>query len=151
MDIENLLKLLNAHSVEYVIIGASAFPAHGYLRATEDLDIFIRPDDINARRVMDALREFGYDISDLTAEDLLKFKVLFREYAVAADVHPFVEGSTFETVWRHRIQSVLGGTTTSFASLEDLIQMKEAANRPKDQEDLRVLRELLRRRDKEQP
>ena len=46
------------------------------------------------------------------------------------------------------MQSTLGKTGTSFASLEDLIQMKEAANRPKDQEDLRVLREILRHRQK---
>jgi predicted nucleotidyltransferase len=148
MDIENLLKLLNAHAVEYVIIGASAFPAHGYLRATEDLDILIRPEMSNAQRTLEALREFGYDVSDLTVDDLLKYKVLFRQYALAADIHPFVEGDTFEQIWQHRMQSTLGKTGTSFASLEDLIQMKEAANRPKDQEDLRVLREILRHRQK---
>ncbi len=148
MDIESLLKSLNAHAVEYVIIGASALPVHGYVRATEDLDIFIRPEEANARRLLDALRQFGYDVADLTVEDLLKFKVLFRQYVVAADLHPFVEGSTFDQVWQHRVQGELGGTPVTFASLEDLIRMKEAANRPKDQEDLRVLRELLRRRNK---
>lgn len=152
MDIENLLKSLNAHAVEYVVIGASAFPEHGYLRATEDLDIFIRPDEANARRALEALREFGYDVTDLTVDDLLKYKVLFRQYAVATDIHPFVEGDTFDQVWRNRVQSQLGRTATSFASLEDLIQMKEAANRPKDQEDLKILRELLhRRKNSQQP
>jgi predicted nucleotidyltransferase len=62
-------------------------------------------------------------------------------------MHPFVEGETFDRIWEHRVQSVLRGAPASFASLEDLIQMKEAANRPKDQEDLRVLKELLRRRE----
>ena len=43
MDIESLLRLLNAHKVKYVIIGAAAFPVHGYARATLDVDIFIEP------------------------------------------------------------------------------------------------------------
>ena len=40
MDTESLLKLLNAHSVSYVVIGATAFPVYGYARATLDIDIF---------------------------------------------------------------------------------------------------------------
>jgi predicted nucleotidyltransferase len=41
MDIEHLLRLLNEHSVRYVVIGATAFPVHGYARATLDVNIFI--------------------------------------------------------------------------------------------------------------
>ena len=40
MDTEDLLRLLNAHCVEYVIIGATAFPVHGYSRTTLDIDLF---------------------------------------------------------------------------------------------------------------
>ncbi len=42
MDIEDLLRSLNAHNVEFVIIGATAFPIHGYARATLDIDLFDR-------------------------------------------------------------------------------------------------------------
>jgi predicted nucleotidyltransferase len=42
MDIEDLLRSLNDHNVEFVIIGATALPIHGYARATLDIDIFIR-------------------------------------------------------------------------------------------------------------
>ncbi|MCP4377200.1 MAG: hypothetical protein GY794_13625, partial [bacterium] len=62
MDIENLLKLLSGHAVEYVIIGASAFPVHGYSRSTLDLDIFVRPEKENAERTLQALEEFGFDV-----------------------------------------------------------------------------------------
>ncbi len=41
---ENLLNLLNAHNVEFVVIGATAFPVHEYARATLDRDLFIRPE-----------------------------------------------------------------------------------------------------------
>ena len=148
MDIESLLKLLNAHCVEYVVIGASAFPVHGYSRSTLGVDIFIRPDPANAERVMDTLREFGYDVTDLTVDDLMSFKILLRQYLVEADIHPFVTGITFEQVWRNKVCNLYGETPTAFASLDDLIQMKQAANRPKDQDDLKYLLSIRDRRSK---
>ena len=142
MDIESLLKLLNAHCVEYVVIGATAFPVHGYSRSTLDVDIFIRPDPANAERVLDALRDFGYDVTDLTVDDLMSFKILLRQYLVETDIHPFVTGITFEQVWRNKVSGTIGDTPAAFASLDDLIQMKQAANRPKDQDDLKYLLSL---------
>ena len=94
MDTENFLKLLNAHRVEFVIIRATAFPIHGYARATLDIDIFIRPEPPNAARLLEALREFGYDVADITLADLLTKKVLIRQYLVETDIHPSsLEGS----------------------------------------------------------
>ena len=65
MDTEDPLRFLNAHRVEFVIIGATAFPIHGYARATLDIDIFIRPESQNAPQLLEALRDFGYDLSEL--------------------------------------------------------------------------------------
>jgi hypothetical protein len=124
------------------VIGATAFPVHGYARATLDIDLFIEPSEENARRVREALAEFGYDVTDLTIEDLVKKKVLIRQYVLQTDLHPFVAGSTFEEVWKNRVESRLGQTPAPFASLDDLIRMKQAAGRPKDLEDLKVLRKL---------
>ena len=53
-----------------------------------------------------------------------------------------MKGARFAEVWRNRVGDRIGQTPASFASLDDLIRMKEAAGRPKDQEDLRVLRKL---------
>jgi predicted nucleotidyltransferase len=142
VDTENLLKSLNDHKVEFVIIGATAFPIHGYARATLDLDIFIRPNPKNISRLMDALRDFGYDLADVTPEDLLTKKVLIRQYLVETDIHPFVSGLTFDQVWRNRVSGTYGKEKVDYASLDDLIMMKQAAGRPKDLEDLRVLRTL---------
>ena len=142
MDIEGLLKSLNAHSVEYVLIGATAFPVHGYARATLDIDVFIRPTPENALRTRRALTAFGYDLENVTDEELLTRKLLIRQYLVEADVHPFVKGVSFDEVWARRVQDRIGDTPASFASLDDLIRMKEAAGRPKDLEDLRVLRRI---------
>ena len=147
MDTESLLRSLNAHDVRYVVIGATAFPVHGYARATLDIDIFIEPTEDNARRVREALLEFGYDMTDVTVENILTKKILIRQYILETDIHPFVTGVTFEEVWRNRVQDTLGQTRTWFASLDDLIKMKQAAARPKDLEDLKVLLKLRQRRD----
>ena len=77
---------------------------------------------------------------------MLAKKLLIRQYILETDIHPFVAGVTFEQVWRNRVRDKLGQTPTYFASLDDLIKMKEAAGRPKDLEDLRVLLKLKQRR-----
>ncbi len=142
MDTENLLRLLKEHKVDFVIIGATAFPVHGYARATLDIDIFIRPEKTNTERARNALKEFGYDISDIGINDLLKKKILIRQYAVETDLHPFAKGVSFDQVWKNKIRAKFGNTFVYFASLDDLITMKRAAGRPKDREDLKFLQNI---------
>lgn len=142
MDTESLLKLLNEHDVRYVVIGATAFPVHGYARATLDIDIFIEATPENAKRTLTALMDFGYDVTDISVEDVLTKKLLIRQYVMETDIHPFVAGVTFEDVWQNRIRDKIGQTPADFASLDDLIRMKQAAGRPKDLEDLRMLMKL---------
>jgi predicted nucleotidyltransferase len=50
MDTEELLKSLNANKVDFVVIGATAFPVYGYARATLDIDLFVRPERQNIGR-----------------------------------------------------------------------------------------------------
>lgn len=142
MDTERLLKLLKEHKVKFVIIGATAFPVHGYVRATLDIDIFIRAEESNAKKVWKALKNFGYDVTEITVEDLLTKKLLIRQYAVETDIHPFVKGITFDKVWKNKVKAKFGNTFVWFASLNDIIKMKHAAGRPKDLEDLKYLLKL---------
>ncbi|PYQ04622.1 MAG: hypothetical protein DMF83_17955 [Acidobacteria bacterium] len=142
MDIDALLRSLNARKARYLVIGATAFPVYGYARATLDLDLFIEPTEENASRVRAALTDFGYDLTDVSVEELRTKKVLIRQYTLETDVHPFVKGITFEDAWARRVNDQIQGVPVAFASLDDLIRMKEAAGRPKDLEDLRVLRRL---------
>jgi predicted nucleotidyltransferase len=145
MQTEQLLKLLRENRVRFVVIGATAFPVHGYSRATLDVDIFIEPEKENAQKTWKALKEFGYDVADITIEDLLTKKVLIRQYLVETDIHPMVKGITFERVWRNKVKARFGKTFVWFASLDDLIAMKKAASRAKDIEDLKYLCELKKR------
>ncbi len=146
MDTESLLRSLNAHKVRYVVIGATAFPVHGYARATLDVDVFIKATPKNAQRTLAALQDVGYDVTEVTVADLLTKKLLIRQYILETDIHPFVTGVTFEEVWRNRVRDKIGQTPANFASLDDLIRMKQAAGRPRDLEDLRVLLKLKQQR-----
>jgi predicted nucleotidyltransferase len=149
MNTEKLLKLLKENRVKFVIIGATAFPVHGYSRATLDIDIFIQPEKENAKRTLKALKDFGYDVVDLTTDDLLTNKVLIRQYLVETDIHPFVKGVTFNRIWKNKVKARFGKTYVWFASLDDLIAMKKAASRTKDKEDLKYLRGLKKRSPKD--
>ncbi len=142
MDTESLLKSLKGHKVQFVVIGATAFPVHGYSRATLDIDIFIKPEISNAAKTLAALKDFGYDVSDIAIDELLTKKILIRQHLVETDIHPFVKGVSFDEVWRNRVKAKFGDTFAWFASLGDLIKMKRAAGRARDLEDLKYLQKL---------
>jgi hypothetical protein len=70
-DFRDLLAEFNAKSVEYLVVGAHALAAHGHVRATKDLDVWVRASSENAPRVMAALKSFGAPLHDLTTDDLV--------------------------------------------------------------------------------
>jgi predicted nucleotidyltransferase len=142
MDTEKLLKLLNGNTVDFIVIGATAFPVYGYARATLDIDLFVRPVRENIVRLKKALLDFGYDLTDISEEDMLKNKLLIRQYVLETDIHPFVKGVTFEDIWKNRIRAKFGDTEVSFPCLSDMIRMKKAAGRAKDIEDLKYLKKI---------
>jgi len=143
MKIERLLLLLKENEVEFVLIGAITFPIYGYSRSTLDTDIFIKPTLDNAKKTLLALEKFGYDVSSLTPKSLLEKKTLIRQYIVETDIHPFVKGISFEEAWKNKVEDFFGKQKVYFASLQDIIKMKKAAGRPKDKEDLKILKRLL--------
>lgn len=144
MKTKTLLKSLNEFKVRYVVIGGIAVVAHGFNRLTKDIDIFIEPTRGNAERTVLALSACGYDLGDTSVEEILQKKILLRGYILQTDIHPFVTGLDFETAWKNRVPLHFEGEETFFASLDDLIQMKKAAGRPQDLEDLRHLAEIKR-------
>jgi predicted nucleotidyltransferase len=142
-QIEKLLSSLNAADIRYVIIGATAFAAHGWVRATVDLDLFVDTAATNISKVREALIAFGYDLGETTEDDFVRYKILLRQYDLPLDIHPFVAGDLpFSEVWERRIMATIGEVEVPFASLDDIIAMKRAAGRPKDVEDLRHLERI---------
>jgi hypothetical protein len=65
-DYRELLSILNAHGVKYLIIGAYAVAIHAQPRATKDLDILVKADTANDKAIFTALTEFGAPLEGLT-------------------------------------------------------------------------------------
>lgn len=144
MKLEDLIRLLNDRHAEYLIMGAHAVAAHGYTRATNDLDILINPTEENIARVRAALEAFGYDTTDASLEDFQTKKILFRQYIYDVDIHPSASGIETQSALKNKIEGKLEEIPTYYASLEDTIKMKKAAGRDDDLKDLKYLEEIKR-------
>ncbi|MBI2901978.1 MAG: hypothetical protein HYY12_00125 [Candidatus Methylomirabilis oxyfera] len=77
-DFREFLKLLNAHQVEYLLIGGYAVAYYGYPRATADMDIWIAVHSQNAERIVTALKEFGFDLPELSPALFLREGQMIR-------------------------------------------------------------------------
>ena len=140
-DFRDLLAEFNVQSVEYIVVGAHALAAHGHVRATKDLDVWVRPDTENARRVLTALREYGTPLQDLTELDLATPGTVFQIGAppLRIDVITAIDGVSFDEAWSARLQTKFADQPASVLSREHLIRNKRAAGRTQDLADVEWL------------
>lgn len=149
MDRDELLRVLRAFQatgLEYVIIGATAMGFHGLVRATEDVDLFIRATPENIERLRRAFREVYADanIDDIRDDDLLGDYPAVRYYPPTGDLYFDVltrlgDAVTFETVDAETKE--LEGTKVSVATPRALYRMKRGTVRALDHQDAAALRE----------
>lgn len=140
-DFVELILAFNDAEVAYLVVGAHALAAHGHVRATKDLDVWVRPDPANATRVYRALAAFGAPLSDLTEEDLAAPGTIFQigVAPVRIDVLTSIDGVRFEEAWPARVQTTFGGAPVAVLSREHLIQNKRASGRLQDLADIERL------------
>ncbi len=70
-DFDEFIASLNAHGVDFVIVGAYALAFHGAPRFTGDLDVLVRPTLDNAKRLLVAIESFGFPVTELSAESIV--------------------------------------------------------------------------------
>ena len=142
-----VLKSFETEGLEYVLIGATAMGLHGVVRATEDIDLFVRATRDNVERLKRAFRA-AYDgdpnVEDITAEDLLGEYPAVRYYPPSGDLYFDVltrlgEAARFETVDRELKE--IEGTHVSVATPAALYRLKKDTVRAKDRQDAAALRE----------
>ena len=140
-DFREVLSLLGAHRVEYLLIGGYAVALHGYPRATVDLDIWVRVEPGNAARIVAALRAFGFD-SPLLEERLF----LLPDQIVRFGLPPFrielltsIAGVDFDACRGRAAMTPIAELSVPVISLDDLKTNKRAAGRHKDLADLEHL------------
>ncbi|MHB8691040.1 MAG: hypothetical protein ACYDHH_07310 [Solirubrobacteraceae bacterium] len=157
LAIDRLVETLNNHNVQFIIVGGMAVAAHGFVRATKDLDIVPASGRVNLSRLAAALRELGaeihgagdFDASEfpfdpLNPDDLAEGgNFVLQTNAGRLDVMQWIPGIDGDSAYDHLSDGAIGadilGHPVRVCSLEDLRVMKRTAGRPQDLEDLRHL------------
>ena len=140
-DFKEFLKSLTSNGVEYLLVGGYAVAFHGYLRATNDLDIWVKASQENAARIDRALRDFGFQLPDQSLEWFLLPNKMFRMGVppIRIEILTGISGVEFETAYAEREFVTLDEITVPVISLPRLRQNKRASGRAKDLADLENL------------
>lgn len=145
-DFKELLLAFNEDEVEYLIVGAHALAVYGHVRATKDLDIWIRSDAENARRVISALLMFGAPLVDLSVEDLTQKGTVFQIGIppLRIDLLTTIDGVEFDEAWNRREEATLGDVVVPVISRQHLITNKQSTGRLQDLADVEQLKALVK-------
>ncbi len=141
LDFKEFLKLLNENGVKYLLIGGYAVGYHGYPPATNDMDVWIAIHPENAERVVNTLKEFGFDHPDLTSELFLQANKIIRmgHPPMRLEITTGISGVEFEECYASRIMDKLDGVDVNIIDLPHLKTNKRAAGRLKALADLENL------------
>ncbi|MEO7028497.1 MAG: hypothetical protein ABI147_03750 [Acidobacteriaceae bacterium] len=145
----SLLAAFAAARVEFAVVGEVAVNVHGYVRATHDLDIFIRPTAENVRAAFGALLALGVPLEGLEPGDLLddEENLRFGPEEDHIDILASIGEMPFDQVWRNRIETEIDGLAIPFISMADLIANKRQVGRLRDLADAEELTLLARPRE----
>jgi len=140
-DFRDLFAEFNAHGVEYLVVGAHALAVHGHVRATKDLDVWVRPVLENASRVLRALVAFGAPTRELMEADLVEPGLVFQIGVppVRIDIVTSIDGVAFDEAWPARLLTKFADQPVGVLSRKHLIQNKRASGRTQDLADLERL------------
>jgi hypothetical protein len=152
-EVIRVLRAFEESGLEYVLIGAAAMGFHGLVRATEDIDLFIRATPENVERLRAALRAaYAADphIDEISTADLLGEYPAVRYYPPAGDLFFDIltrlgEAASFETVEAETRE--FAGVRVRVATPAALHRLKKGTVRARDREDAAALRERFRLED----
>lgn len=140
-DYIDMLKCLNKAGVDYILVGGWAVNMYGYIRATVDLDIWILAGADNAKKVYEAVAEFGAPVSEMKPEEFAEYGMIFQ-IGVApcrVDIISKISGVSYADAVTRAVPKTIDGIPVRIISLEDLIANKKASGRAKDLADVEVL------------
>jgi hypothetical protein len=139
-DFKEFIVLLNKNNVRYIIIGGYAVVYHGYVRSTNDIDIWIDISEDNIRNLLKALEEFGFSSLNLKKEDFSPNQIIQLGYPPnRIDLITTPAGIDFDTCYDKREQAAIDNMTMNIIDLENLIKTKKATHRTRDLADIEEL------------
>ena len=140
-DFRDLFAEFNGAGAEYLVVGALALAAHGHVRATKDLDVWVRPSSENAECVYRALAAFGAPLRELSVEDLAAPGLIFQIGVppIRVDIITAIDGVDFGDAWLEKLSSHYADQPVHVLSRRHLIQNKKASGRLQDLADVEAL------------
>jgi len=137
-DFKDMLSCLRDEKVDFIVVGAYALAVHGFPRATGDIDIWVRSDAENARKVMRALSKFGAPLSDVSENDFAVPEMVLQLGVEPSriDLLTSIDGVEFAEAWDEKISITINELEIHVLSKGHLIRNKLAAGRDKDQGDI---------------
>jgi hypothetical protein len=143
-DYRDMLHALSEEKVRFILVGAYALAAHGFPRATMDIDIWVMPSPVNADAVLRALRRFGAPLHNLSKEDPLRDGTIFQIGVAPKRINIITAacGLQFEPTYRNSVSVHIEGIEVRIPSIHDLIRNKRATGRTKDLADAEALESL---------
>lgn len=140
-DFKEFLNMLNASGVRYLLVGGYAVGFHGYVRPTNDIDIWIDLGAENVNKIMNVLGEFGFPANEETRNLLTREDGIARMGMppIRIEILSSISGVTFAECYPRRMTGAIDGVDVSLISLTDLRTNKVASGRLKDLSDVENL------------
>ncbi len=137
-DFKDILSAFSEEKVEFLVVGGYAMAFHGFVRATGDIDLWIRCSDENAEKVWKALQKFGAPLFDLSVEDLKTPGMVFQIGLVPSriDVITQIDGVEFEDAWKEHKTIEIEGLKIFVIGKLQLLVNKKSTGRAKDRNDV---------------
>lgn len=144
-------KVLNKHSVKYIMVGGFATRFHGFNRSTDDLDIWLYDTLENRQNLRKAFKELNY--GDYPSLETMQFVPGWTSFYIDNEIEldimtsmKGVEDLSFLECLEIASVADLEGIEVPFLHINHLIENKKAVNRPKDQIDVIALEQIRKLR-----
>ena len=146
-NFNSIIRALNDHEVEYILIGGYAVILHGLPRTTQDMDIIVKMTDANISKLQAALHSVydDSDINEINLEELNQYAVI--RYGTPDNFNVDVMAGIGEIAYYDTIEfeiKEVEDLKIKLATPEALFKLKKNSLRPQDQSDAFFLSELLR-------
>jgi len=144
LQYEDEIKALNKKRIKYLVVGGIAVNLHGLYRLTRDLDLMIDINEENLEKFVDLMSKLDYGTKVSIDDWKGKVAIAFRHNRDAdKQIDVFMRNPIdFKKAYQRRNILKLGKTKVSCVCLDDLLKMKEIANRNRDWIDIGYLKKF---------
>jgi len=144
LDLLNLCRALNAQGAQYVVVGGMAVNHHGFLRATEDIDLVLEKSRENQAKVRAALETLpDKAVREMEKDDLDRYLVVRVADEIVVDLMLSAGGVSYEEAVGEIETVTIDGVAIPFASAKLLLKMKQTV-RERDVIDRQFLEQKIK-------